>query len=293
MTAFPGACTIAALSSPTRRSPPEDPEPVGVRNDARGRTSPAPGRAAPLRAGLGPSSGCHLFVSDDNPFEVGVNTDLPRHDEDRLAALWEQPLDATTVGDDRASTLFSAPDDAATRRGAHHRTGRADRSAARRRRGHDRRRRWRARPPGPHAAIRWLALGVALLVAIVSTTIALSSSTGSTDSSEMVSPAETRPTTVLPPPARPTPSEPELSRAEAVRPRAQRGSGRRARAAPVRHERPRAAQRARRVPTRTPVPSRPVQQSSEPAAAPPTAVRRSSPPPTVPASSACDEFPPC
>ena len=211
----------------------------------------------------------------------------------RLAALWEQPLDAPTVGDDWVSTLFSAPDDAATRRGAHHRTGRTDRVEAHRRRGHGRRRGWRARPPGPHAAIRWLAFGVALLVAIVSTTVVLTSSTGSTDSSEMVAPAETRQTTGLSPPARPAPREPELARAEAVRPRAQRGSGRRARAARVRHERSRAARRARRAPTRAPLPTRAVQQRSEPSGAPPAALRRPSPSSAAPTSSACDEFPPC
>ena len=54
---------------------------------------------------------------------MGVNTDLPSNDEDRLAALWEQPPDATSDGDDGAWTLFSSPDDAATRQGAHHRTG--------------------------------------------------------------------------------------------------------------------------------------------------------------------------
>ena len=224
---------------------------------------------------------------------MGVNADLPRNDEDRLAALWEQPLDATSVGDGWVSTLFSAPDDAATRRGAHHRTGGTDRSAAHRRRGHDRRLRSRARPAGPQAASRTLAFGVALLVALVTTTIALSSSTESTDSSEMVSPAEKRRTTGLSPPARPAPREPELPRAEAVRPRAQRGSGRRARAARVRQERSRAPHGARRVPTRAPLPARAAQLRRQPTAAPPTAFRRPSPPSTAPASSACDEFPPC
>lgn len=222
-----------------------------------------------------------------------VNADVPRNDEDRLAALWEQPFDATTVGEDWISPLFSAPDDAATRIGAHHRTGGTDRSEAHRSRGHTRRRRSRARRPGPQAASRRLAFGVALLVAIVSATIALSSSTGSTDSSEMVSPAETRRTTVLPPPAGPTPREPAPPRAESARPRAQRGSGRRARAARVRHERSPAAQRARRAPTRSHLPARATQQRRQAAAAPPTAPRRPSPPSTLPASSACDEFPPC
>ena len=254
----------------------------------------APPRGEPRR--FGPVSalvGVSFVRQRRQPIEVAVNTDLPRNDEDRLAALWEQPLDATTVGDDRASTLFSAPGHSATRRGAHPRTGRTDRSEAHRRRGRDRRRGWSARPPRPHAAIRWLAFGIALLVAIVSTTIALSSSTETTDSSEMVSPADTRQTTRLSPPTRPAPREPELARAEAVRPRAERGSGRRARAARVRHERSRAARRARRVPTRAPLPVRAVQQRSEPSAAPPAALRRPSPSSAAPTSSACDEFPPC
>ena len=95
-------------------------------------------------------------------------------------------------------------------------------------------------------------------------TIALRSSTESGDSSEMVSPAETRRTTGLSPAARPTPSKPELARAEAVRPRPECGCRRRARAARVLHKRSRAAQRAQEERRRA-SPPRPCRTATRPA----------------------------
>lgn len=226
---------------------------------------------------------------------MAVNAHVPRSDEDRLAALWEQPLDGATVGDsidDGIAALFSASDDSAPRAAPHHGAGGTHRSQARRP-GRGGRRRSRARRAGPQPASRSLAIGAALIVALVSAMIALSTSTGSSDSADMPSPAETDQTTVLSPPARQTPVETEIRRAAATRFRAQRGRQHRGRATGARPERSRAAQPARAVPTRKPHPVRSTRRRSEPAAAPQTAPRRRIPPPTAPVSSACDEFPPC
>ena len=226
---------------------------------------------------------------------MAVNAHVPRTDEDRLAALWEQPLDRSAVGDSidgGIAALFSAPDDSAPRAAPDHGTGGTHRSQARRTTGRGRGRRPRARRAGPQPARRSLAIGAALIVALLSAMIALSTSTGSSDSADTASPAETDQTTVLSPPARPMPVETEIRRAPATRLRAQRGRQHRGRAAGARHERSRAAQPARAVPTREPHPVRSTQRRSEPAAAraPQTALRRRISPPTAPVSSACDEF---
>jgi hypothetical protein len=123
--------------------------------------------------------------------------------------------------------------------------------------------------------------------------IALNTSTGSSDSANTASPAETDQMTVLSPPVRPTPVETEIRRAPATRLRAQRGRQHPGRANGARHERSPAAQPARAVPTREPNAVRSTRRRSEPAAAPQTVLRRPIPPPSAPLSSACDEFPPC
>lgn len=224
---------------------------------------------------------------------MAVNAQVPRSDEDRLAALWEQPLDGATAAgdsiDDGTAALFSAPDDSASRAAPHHGAGGTHRSQARRQTGRGRGRRWRARRAGPQPASRSLAIGAALIVALLTTTVALSTSTGSSDSADTASPPEPDQTTILSPAARPTPVEAETRRA----PRAQRARQHRGRATGSRRERSRAAQPARAVPTREPLPVHSARRRSEPAARPRTALRRRIPPPTAPVSSACDEFPPC
>ena len=135
---------------------------------------------------------------------MAVNAHVPRSDEDRLAALWEQPLDGATVGDsidDGIAALFSAPDDSAPRAAPDHGAGGTHRSQARRPTGRGRGRRSRARRAGPQPASRSLAIGAALIVALLSAMIALSTSTGSSDSADTASPAETDQTTVLSPPS--------------------------------------------------------------------------------------------
>jgi len=246
------------------------------------------------RVGMVPSPGV-IGRSATTADAMAVNARVPRSDEDRLAALWEQPLDGSTVDDsidDGIAALFSASDDPAPRAAPDHGTGGTHRSQARRPTGRGRGRRSRARRAGPQPARRSLAIGAALVVALLSAMIALSASTGSSDSADTASPAETDETTVLSPPARPTPVETEIRRAPATRLRAQRGRQHRGRTG-ARHERSRAGGPARAVPTREPHAVRSTRRRSEPAAAPQTALRRRIPPPTAPASSACDEFPPC
>lgn len=246
-----------------------------------------------LRAGVVPSPGV-IGRSATTADAMAVNARVPRSDEDRLAALWEQPLDGSTVDDsidDGIAALFSASDDPAPR--ADHGTGGTHRSQARRPTGRGRGRRSRARRAGPQPARRSLAIAAAIIVALLSAMIALSTSNGSSDSADTASPAETDQTTVLSPSARPTPVETEIRRAPATRLLAQRGRQHRGRATGARHERSRAAQPARAVPPREPHPVRSTRRRSEPAAAPQTALRPPIPPPTAPVSSACDEFPPC
>lgn len=228
---------------------------------------------------------------------MAVHEPLSRDEQDRLAALWDQPLDddrAVDTTDDVIAALFSAPviDEPPT--ASRPRTAATRRSDGRRRSvGGDG---GRSRPPGAElrAAVRWVAVGVALLIGLVVTAVALDGMTGSTDTRTPNSSTAARRAAAPDPPARTTPATLEPRRAPTVGLRAQRAHERRARAARSGRAGSRIAQRRRTTPTRARRPVRSVRARSELPATPSTVRPRQAPIPTAPSSSsACDEFPPC
>jgi hypothetical protein len=228
---------------------------------------------------------------------MAVHEPLSRDEQDRLAALWEQPLDddrAVDTTDDVITALFSAPgiDDPTTatcpRTGAPHRSD-AHRFSASGHRGHS-----RPRHADQRTAARWGAVGVALLIGLVVTAVALDGMTGSTETRAPNSSTETRRAAAPDPPTRTTPATLEPRRARTVGLRAQRAHKRQARAARSGGARSRIAQRRRTTPTRARRLARPVRPRSEPATTRSTVRPQQTPMPTAPSSSsACDEFPPC
>ena len=227
---------------------------------------------------------------------MAVNAQLLRDEEERLAALWAQPLDEAAVADstdDGIAALFSPADIAAPHNAPRHWTARAHRTAPRRP-PHDRRQRSRSRPRRAGSQVASRSLVVGIVVILMLTTVAVSALTSSTDTADTVVPAAADRTGA---PTRPAPSphgEPELRQAPAAPDRARRNRVRRTRPTPAAQARPRAARSTRVAPPPAPRSTRSAQPLSEPAARPPPTARpRRSPPSTAPASSACDEFPPC
>lgn len=220
---------------------------------------------------------------------MAVNAELIDGDEERLAALWEQPMNATSVGDESAddaiTELFTSRKEAAAdptlRPHASH-TRRAARPRSQRRCG-------RVLLPRPRAAIA-CAIGSVLVAALALGSVARTVFTASTVTTALGPRLEPG----APPAARPAapPSRNSLQRLRppAAPPRAQRRLERRqpiARAAPPRG---RAARRTRAVRIRA--------RSRSPLArrfsAAPVAPRTPPPQPVLaPESSACEEFPPC
>lgn len=228
---------------------------------------------------------------------MAVHEPLSRDEQDRLAALWEQPLDddrAVDTTDGVIAALFSTPriDDPPTT--SRPPAGATRRSDARRRSVGGHRGSSQPRRAEPRVARRRVAGGVALLIGLVLTAVALDGMTGSTDTRAPNSSTAARRAAAPEPPSRPTPAKLEPRRARTVGLRARRAHKRRARAARSRRTRPRTAQRPRTAPTRPRPPARSVRPPSEPPATSSTVRPRKAPIPTAPSSSsACDEFPPC
>jgi hypothetical protein len=229
--------------------------------------------------------------------DMAVYEPLSRDEQDRLAALWEQPLDddrAADMTDDVITVLFSAPGSDEPPTALRPRTGATRRPDARRgpaggHRGHA-----RARRADPQAGARWVAVGVSLLIGLVLTAVALDGMTGPTETRAPKASTETRRAAAPDPPARTTPATLEPRRARTVGLHAQRAHKRRGRAARPGRTRSRIAQRPRIAPRRARRPARSVRPRSEPLATPSTVQPRNAPVPTAPrSSSACDEFPPC
>lgn len=248
------------------------------------------GRARCLRQGV-------IRPLATTALEMAVHEPLSRDEQDRLAALWEQPSDddrAVDTPDDVIAALFAAAGIDEPPTAPRPRTGATRRPDARRRYVGGDRGRSRPRRAEPRAAARWVAVGVVLLVGLVLTAVALDGMTGSTDTRAPDSSTAARRAAAPDRPAPPTPATPEPRRARAVGLRAQRAHRRRARAARSGRARSRRAQRSRTAATRARRPARPVQPRSEPPATPSTVRPRNAPIPTSPSSSsACDEFPPC
>ena len=228
---------------------------------------------------------------------MAVDEPIPHDEQDRLAAVWEQPLDddrAVDTTDDTIAALFSAPGRDEPPTASRPRTGATRRSDARRRsaggdRGHSLPRRAQRR-----AAARWVAVGVVLLVGLVLTAVALDGMTGSTDTRAPNSPTAARRAAAPDPRARTTPATLEPRPARTVELRAQRAHKRRARSARPARARSRMAQRPRTAPKRARRPARSVRPRSELPATSSTVRPRKTPIPKAPSSSsACDEFPPC
>ena len=228
---------------------------------------------------------------------MALNTQLATEDEDRLAALWEQPGDAGAEDDestdDGVAALFTSPDGTAPHTLRRQHASSARRSAARTHSVPTRGSCARERPARSRATKRLMAIGVVLFAALMLLTVALSAMTGPTD----IAATSPRPGAGHPPATSPraAPSRDELERrrAAAARARAQRrrehrqviarADGRRARAARrARAELVRARQRSRSPRRFAGAPPAPQTADPDQSSAPPAAV-----------SSACEEFPPC
>ena len=229
---------------------------------------------------------------------MAVHEPLSRDEQDRLAALWEQPLDddrAVDTTDDVIAALFVAPGIDEPPTTSRSRTGATRRSHARRRSVGGDRGREQPRHADPRAGAGWVVAGVALLIGLGVPAIALlDGTTGSTDTRAPNS-STTAPRAAAPdPPARTSPATLDPRRARIVGLRPQRAHRRPARAARSGRARSRIAQRPRTAPTRARRPAHSVRPRSEPPATPSTVRPPKAPIPTAPSSSsACDEFPPC
>lgn len=259
-------------------------------NPCRATSAPHPPRSAPRRRRQAKSRGVRRSEAATE-LRMPVDAQLTEDDEARLAAMWDEPLDAEPVGgqpgDDVIANLFGSSSD--------HQPRTAPRAHKSDRRPREARRRCLDRAVWPRAVYRWVAVGVVLVAALAVITIARSPSAG---------PAQTNATKSTRTPsghsAAPTlrgsrelgaPHRRHTRAARARRDRNRRRSrARRARA----HER--AARRARAMVTharhRARVPSRPTAPPPGPTPTPQTSEPRRTPMPPAP-SSACDEFPPC
>ena len=279
-----GSCTTGPLSSPTRCPPPEYPEGA--------RLSPRPTGRAVASAGVRRrgSPGRERRQRD----AMAVNADVRDNDEDRLAALWEQPLDGDHVidDDDPIPPLFAAPDSNVPRAAARRRTGYTCRSEARRHSVGSHRGRSRRRRADPTSAVRSATVGVALVVVVALVTVALETMTRTTGPRAPESSTPARRAAPAPP-VRPTPATLEARRGQVTVPRV-RGDERRPPIGRAGRARSRGAHSPRTDPTPPHRRARTSRPHTEPAVTPSTGLSPRTRVPTPPTgSSACDEFPPC
>jgi hypothetical protein len=203
------------------------------------------------------------------------NVQQLRDEEQRLAALWADPLDdAPTLhpANEAIAALFSSVGSTSPI------CGEAPRRRVRRRCG---------RTPNSSRSLR---IRVTLVVALVLVSVALLARTSASPGPVVLAP--TRP----PVDARqsaPTRAEHGLRHMQTRRVRERRRPERRARVASTIRNRSTVARRVRVAPKHAP-PARPAVRGREvPAIESETARRQPSSPPHLPTSSACDEFPPC
>lgn len=227
---------------------------------------------------------------------MAVNAQLTEEDEERLAALWAQPLDAADVGDQSAedgiSALFSAPAGAA----AHsppHQPADARRSAPRRRSPRSQRsRRRRLRRSRPTS--RLLPIGAVLVVAPMLVSVALSALTGPGTPSATYPRATADPPPAASPPTFPSRGQRHLRRVRSTQVRAHRRHDDRQAIAGAHRRQSQAARRdraARR--TRAQQRRRSAHRFVATPVAPRTPRQHRVPATPAPVSSACEEFPPC
>lgn len=228
---------------------------------------------------------------------MAVTAHLTDGDVERLAALWEEPLDSSTVGtgsaDDGIAALFSTPAGAA----AHappRQPANARRSAPRRRSPRfqcSRRRRF----PRSRATDRLLPIGAVLVATPMLVSVALSALTGPTDTPSATYPRATAdPPPAASPPTLPSRGQGHLRRIRSTRvPAHRRHDDRR----PTTRAHTTRSQTARRDRAARPAPAQQRRRSAHRFVATPVAPRtprqhRVSATP-APVSSACEEFPPC
>lgn len=229
---------------------------------------------------------------------MAVDAQLTEEDEERLAALWDQPLDAADVDDQSAedgiAALFSSPHRAAARAAPRAHASTARRSAPRRRfprsQGSCRR-----RLPRSRATSRSVAIGAVLVAASVSLSIALSALTGPTDTPPATYPRATADRApAASPPTLPSRGQRDLRRVRSTRaPAHRRDEDRR----PIARADTTRSQTARHDRAARPAPAQQRRRSARRFVATPVAPLTPQPhrvPATpAPVSSACEEFPPC
>ena len=229
---------------------------------------------------------------------MAVNTALREDEEQRLAALWAQPLDDAPVGaeppDDVIAALFSTTGRAAPRQTPRTRGSKARRPAARPQSARLQGSRAGQRLAHSRATSRSIAL-VAMLVAMLVAALVLIPLARSALTGPVGIPA-THPRATADGPRAPSPSalpsrgRLEFRRIRAARARAHRRREHQLAIARSNRRRSRAARRERAAPrARAHVRSQSAARFVATPPAPPDPI----PKPTAPVSSACDEFPPC
>jgi len=225
---------------------------------------------------------------------MAIAPQLTPEDEVRLAALWERPVDVAATDSETAhhgiDALFSSPDAAVPPTRASH----AHRRAARRRPAHVGLASARAPLPRSRATTRWAAFGTALTAALALVCVALIASTTSTDTRATKPRAKAEPQPAATPLTVPSRDRLERRDVPASQPGKQRRQHRQTAIARSNRRRSHVVRPARgarqtRAQPRSPSGSRFVAHPPMPSIPTPPVV----PQPTAPASSACDEFPPC
>lgn len=225
---------------------------------------------------------------------MATDAQLTADEQERLSAMWEQPLDPAPAGvqsgDDAIAELLASPGGRPTDAARCPPESRARGSAAPPR--WDRPRHVRARLAWPRVRCRWIGAGATVIAALMLMTIVQSPSTKSSDPVSVAPRAAADRLTVPNPPPQPRHEELDRRRAETARARAPRTRERQQARGRKERQRARAARRARTAPKRARPRTRAARPTVEPAPQPsqPKATPRPTPPPP---SSACDEFPPC
>lgn len=226
---------------------------------------------------------------------MAVNTALRQDEEQRLAALWAQPLDDAPVGaeppDDVIAALFSTTVRAAPRQTPRTRGSKARRPAARPQSARLQGARAGQRLAQSRATNRSLAVVAMIVAALVLIPVARSALTGPADTPATHPRATGERPRASGPSLLPSRGRPELRGIRATRAPAHRRQEHRQAIARGNRRRSRAARRDRASAPRARAHVR--SRSAGRFVATPTAPPDPIPEPTAPVSSACDEFPPC
>jgi len=232
---------------------------------------------------------------------MAVNAQPLGEAEERLAALWQQPLHGGETNNDAATALFSSPDKAAPRAAAYPcaaaypRGGRARRPPARPRPARSRESRSHQRHRRSRPTNRSLAVGATVAATLVLLPVALSALTDRGRSAAISARPDAVRSLAAPPPDGQSHDQLERQLRRAAQARGQRQIERRQELDRATRERTRTTpSHARRVRARAHQRDDPAPRMAKPNAASAAAQPQRSPVPPVPAASpACEEFPPC